>query len=146
MMSKNLLMASAISAMAMAMLEMVYEGILGAGFWSAPIFISATFIRSLQEISIPVGFMLVPVALGIMLHMVNSHVLTIVFEKIYSKFNLGKMGAVFSGMFYGIFIYLVMWFIVLPIIDPVMLNLNPVFFAISHLMWGGILGWFVKNN
>lgn len=41
----------------------------------------------------------------------------------------------------GIVASMVMWFAVLPLIDLVMLNLNPVIFLAAHLMWGGALGW-----
>ena len=37
-------------------------------------------------------------------------------------------------------IYLVMWFVVLPLVDPVMLNLNAFVFLLGHVMWGIALG------
>jgi len=47
-MNKKILIAGLVSSIAMAMIEMVYEGLFGVGFWSAPIFIAATILRDLQ--------------------------------------------------------------------------------------------------
>ena len=33
-----------------------------------------------------------------------------------------------------------MWFVVVPAIDPLMLNLNAAVFFAAHLMWGAALG------
>jgi len=48
-------------------------------------------------------------------------------------------------MVYGLLVFVVMWFGVVPLVDPIMLKLNAVVFAISHLMWGAtiglVLGW-----
>jgi hypothetical protein len=46
---------------------------------------------------------------------------------------------------YGAAIFVLMWFVVVPLVDPVMLKLNGPAFAIAHVMWGavvgGVLGW-----
>jgi hypothetical protein len=44
-------------------------------------------------------------------------------------------------MMFGVIIFAVMWFGVLPFIDPVMLKLNLIAFLAAHAMWGGALGW-----
>jgi hypothetical protein len=46
---------------------------------------------------------------------------------------------------YGLLVFVVMWFGVLPVVDPILLKLNALVFAISHMMWGAavglVLGW-----
>jgi hypothetical protein len=32
------------------------------------------------------------------------------------------------------------WFVIVPVVDPLVLNLNGVVFLASHLMWGAALG------
>ena len=39
-----------------------------------------------------------------------------------------------------------MWFLVVPAIDPVMLKLNGMVFAIAHMMWGAALGLIVPQS
>lgn len=139
-------LAGLIASVAMTMMEMVYEGIFGAGFWSAPTFIAATILRDLQSVAIPVTFSLVPVVLGMMGHMMNSVVLGFVFVKISEKFLQTRISGIVAGAVYGIALFVAMWFLVLPVIDPVMLNLNTMVFAISHIVWGAVLGAFVARR
>jgi len=44
------------------------------------------------------------------------------------------------GMMYGAAVFLVMWYGLLPALDPAMKHVNNTGFFFSHLMWGGILG------
>lgn len=145
-MSKRILIASLAASIVMAMVEMVYEGLFGVGFWSAPVFIAATLLRDLQSVAIPVPFALVPVALGMMGHMMNSVVLGIVFAALFGRLLTTPMAGAVVGALYALMIFFVMWFVVLPFIDPVMLGLNPVVFALSHMMWGAVLGGMVARN
>lgn len=148
MISKKILIAGLVASIAMAMLEMIYEGILGVGFWSTPVFIAATILRDLQTVATPALFAFFPVMLGIVGHMMNSVVLGIVFVLAFNRFlNSPTKGAI-TGMVYGLIIFTVMWLMVLPLIDPVMLKLNPTVFALSHVLWGAVLGLMVgkKSN
>ena len=58
----------------------------------------------------------------------------------------GLVPLALAGMVYGVVIFGVMWYGVLPLIDEVMLRLNLVVFLVAHLMWGAALGllnhWF----
>lgn len=136
---------SLISSIAMAMMEMAYEGLFGVGFWSAPVFIAATVLRNLQTVTIPVVFSLVPIIFGMMGHMVNSVVLAFVFVALLGRFPSTKTASV-VGSLYALTIFFMMWFVVLPFINPVMLNLNPVVFALSHMVWGAVLGAMVARR
>lgn len=142
---KKVLIAGLVASVAMAMVEMIYEGFFGVGFWSAPVFIAATILRSYQAVALPVTFAALPAVLGLMGHMMNSVVLGLAFVMIFR----GKLASRTAGMGYGISfalsVFFLMWFIVLPVIDPVMLNLNPYVFAMAHLVWGAVLGYMVAS-
>jgi len=45
-----------------------------------------------------------------------------------------------SGMVYAAAIFVAMWFVFLPLIDPAMLLVNGPGFVFSHLMYGALLG------
>ena len=145
-MNKKVLIAGLVASIVMAMLEMVYEGLFGVGFWSAPIFIAATIVRDLQTIAIPVAFSLIPVVLGMIGHMMNSVVLALVFAAIFGRLLSTPMVGAVVGALYALAIFFVMWFVALPFIDPIMLNLNPIVFALSHMMWGAVLGIMISRR
>jgi hypothetical protein len=137
---KKIIIAGLVSSIAMAMMEMVYEGLFGVGFWSAPVFIAAAVLRDLQAIALPVSFALIPVVLGMMGHMMNSVILGVVFSALFGRFLNSPFTGAGVGALYALAIFFMMWFIVLPFIDPVMLHLNLVVFALSHMVWGAVLG------
>lgn len=144
-MNKKVILAGLVSSVAMVMMEMIYEGLFGVGFWSAPVFIAATILRELQAVAVPVGFALVPVILGMMGHMMNSVVLALVFVALFRRFLTSSMKGAIIGALYALGIFFVMWFMVLPLIDPVMLKLNPIVFALSHMLWGIVVGVMVAR-
>jgi len=144
-MNKKILIAGLVASIAMAMMEMMFEGLFGVGFWSAPIFIAATVVRDLQAVAVPVSFNLMGVVLGMMGHMMNSVVLAMVFAMALSGILRNRMMGTIIGAVYALVIFALMWFIVLPAIDPVMLKLNPIVFALSHMLWGMVLGYMVTR-
>lgn len=145
-MNKTIIIAGLVASVAMAMVEMVYEGIFGIGFWSAPVFISAAVLQSLQAIALPVGFLAVPVLLGIMGHMMNSVILAFVFMKMFRSVLTSPAAGAVMGALYALVVFFIMWLGVLPLIDPIMLNLNPVVFAMSHIVWGAVIGFMVARE
>lgn len=146
MINKKVIVAGLVSSIAMAMMEMAYEGVFGAGFWSAPVFIAATVLRDLQAVAIPVAFALVPVILGMMGHMMNSVILAFIFAGLFGRSLNSSLNGAVVGALYALGIFFAMWFLILPLIDPVMLNLNPVVFAISHMLWGAVVGAMVARQ
>ncbi|MBI3977907.1 MAG: hypothetical protein HY331_06955 [Chloroflexi bacterium] len=142
---RRVLIAGLVASMVMGMIEMVYEAIAGAGFWSPVVFIAATILRDLQGSQAPVPFQPVPVVLGLMGHMMNSVILGLVFAAVVAPRLRGLGSLAIGGAVYGAVVFVVMWLIVLPLIDPVMRQLNGLVFALSHMMWGAalglILGW-----
>lgn len=145
-MNKKVIIAGLVASIAMAMMEMMYEGLFGVGFWSAPVFIAATILRGLQAVAIPVSFNLVAVVLGMMGHMMNSVILAFVFVALLGRFATTRITGVVLGALYAFAVFLMMWFVALPFIDPVMLHLNPVVFALSHMVWGAVVGAMVVKK
>ncbi len=128
------------ASIAMGMIEMVYEGLVGAGFWSPLVFIGATVLRGLQSVEIPVTFHPAAVVLGTMGHMMNSALFGILFAWLVSRTAVPRARLLQAGALYGLVIFLVMWYGIVPAVDPVMRNLNGAMFAIAHIMWGAMLG------
>ncbi len=138
--SWRILVAGLIASAVMGMVQMVYEAVAGAGLWSPVVFIAATLMRDLQTAPTPVPFQFVPVILGLMGHMMNSAILGFIFAWLASSRVRGLAQLIGWGMVYGVVVFVVMWFAVVPLVDPVMLHLNGVAFFIAHLMWGAALG------
>ncbi len=136
----RVVIAGLIASIVMGMVEMLYEAIGGAGFWSPVVFIAATVLRDLQSVPVPVPFMTIPVVLGLMGHMMNSVVLGLVFSAIFSRLSMSRGALVGVGVVYALAVFAVMWYLVVPAIDPVTLKLNGTVFAIAHMMWGAVLG------
>lgn len=138
--------AGIVASMVMGMIEMIYEALAGAGFWSPVVFIGATVLRGLQAVPVPVSFALGGVVLGLMGHMMNSVIFGLIFATLFSRAAPTRGALVGRGIVYGLMIFGVMWYAVLPVIDPVMLKLNGTVFAISHIMWGAALGLIVPQS
>ncbi len=132
--------AGLIASVVMGMIEMLSEAAFGAGFWSPVVFIGATVLRSLQSVQVPVPFILVGVVLGLMGHMMNSAIFGLIFAGLFSRAARSRLGLVIAGAIYGLVIFGIMWYGVVPAIDPVMLKLNATVFAFAHFMWGAALG------
>ena len=138
--------AGIVASIVMGMVEMIYEAWGGAGFWSPLVFIAATVLRSLQSVPIPVPFHPAGVILGLMGHMMNSVILGFIFASIFSRVTLSRTALVSIGIVYALAVFVVMWFLIVPAIDPVMLKLNGMVFAIAHMMWGAALGLIVPQS
>lgn len=130
-----------IASMVMGMWEMVVEQVAGGnGFWAPITYIAATVLRDYQQVGTPVSFAALPVALGVMAHMMNSVILGIALALILRRLHPSLQGSIGLGAGFGVAVMLLMWFLVLPLADPVMLRLNPVSFLVAHMMWGAALG------
>src|SRR5258708_29198713 len=139
------LLAGIIASIIFILVMMIYEGTNGTGFWSPTIFISATVFRTMQNAQTPISFQLFPVILGAV---VNS-LISLTFSAIFHRFINRKIEtlpkAILGWVLYGIIIFIVMWFVVLPIVDPVMLKLNGFVFALAHIAWGISLALLLKK-
>lgn len=132
--------AGLIASVVMGMIEMLYEAVAGDGFWSPVIYIGATVLRGLQTLQPPVGFLFWGVVLGLMGHMMNSVILTWIFTRVVARRLASRGSLVVTGAIYGLIVFFVMWYVVVPAVDPVMLNLNATVFVLAHLVWGAALG------
>lgn len=141
--SVRLLAGGIVASLVIAMWEMIVEAIIpgGQGFWSPVVYIGATVARDLQSVTAPVPFDFLGVVLGLMGHMMNSIILGLVFAFFIAPRARSLGGQIASGVIYGVAVFAAMWFVVLPLIDPVMLNLNAVVFLMGHMMWGAALGF-----
>lgn len=135
----RVILAGLIASVVMGMVQMIYEAVAGAGFWAPVVFIAATILRNLQHVSIPVPFLIGPVVLGLMGHMMNSVVLGLSFSWIVGGLR-GATNLLMAGVVYGLVVFVAMWYLVVPAIDPVLLHLNMPVFLIAHVMWGAALG------
>ena len=140
--SLKLLVGVIVAGLVMAMWEMIMEAILpgGNGFWSPVVYIGATIVRDLQNVTVPVPFHLLGVMAGMMGHIMNSIILGLIFALLIAPRTRSLGGQVVTGLIYGVVVYLVMWLVVVPLLDPVMRHLNAVVFLLGHMLWGVTLG------
>lgn len=139
---RSVIIGGIVASLVIGMWEMIVEALLpdGAGFFGPVVAIGATVVRALQGSSNPIPFDGVAFVLGLAGHMMNSVVLAAIFGLVASRFVHGAGTLVAAGVIYGIAVWAAMWFVVLPLTDPLMLNLNGLVFLIGHMMWGGALG------
>lgn len=131
-----------VASLVIAMWEMVIEAVLpgGAGFFGPPIAIGATVVRDFQGSANPIPFHLPALLIGLAGHMMNSVILAAVFGLAVRGRGLCTSRLVGAGMIWGAAAFAAMWFVIVPAVDPLMLNLNAAAFLAGHLMWGAALG------
>ena len=138
---RRVILAGLIASVVMGMWEMVAEQLAGGnGFWAPVTYIAATLLRDYQQVTTPVPFAVLPVVLGLMAHMMNSVVLAVIFAKFAPQLTSSVNRLISLGAAYGVVVFIGMWFVVLPIVDPVMLRLSFPIFVLGHVMWGTSLG------
>jgi uncharacterized membrane protein YagU involved in acid resistance len=126
-----------IAGIAFGMMQMIIEALIGRGLWSPLRYIASVF--TLGKDTDP-SFSLIPVVVGLVGHMMNSIILGMVFALLISPLIKSTAGLAVAGMAYGAVVFLAMWYLILPVIDPAMKLVNGPGFFISHLMYGLILG------
>jgi len=141
--ARRILIGGVIASLVIAMWEMLVEAVLpdGAGFFGPPIAIGATLIRDLQGSSNPIPFDLAALVLGLGGHMMNSVVLAAIFGLAVGRRGLSATSLLVAGVAWGVIVFGAMWFVVVPAIDPLMLNLNGFWFLAGHMMWGAALAF-----
>ncbi len=137
---RRVLARGIVASLVMGMIEMIYEAIAGSGFWAPVVYIGATVLRGLQAVQAPVAFNFWGVVLGLMGHMMNSIILGFIFVALFARGSRARSTLVTSGAVYGLAVFFVMWYLVVPAIDPVLRQLNATVFAVAHIMWGAALG------
>jgi hypothetical protein len=130
------LLVGLIASMAFGMMEMIIEAAIGQGFWSPAKYIAAVFTRGGDT---DPTFAAVPVVVGLMGHMMNAVVFGALFAAATKRLR-DPLTLMTAGMAYAAAIFAVMWYAVLPAIDPAMKLVSAGGFFASHLMYGALLG------
>lgn len=139
---RRIVVAGIVASLVIAMWEMLVEAALpaGAGFFGAPIAIGATIVRDLQGSANPLPFNAAALVLGLMGHMMNSVILALLFGLVAARSSWSRGASIVAGMAWGAAVFAGMWFVIVPAVDPLVLNLNREVFLAGHLMWGAALG------
>lgn len=87
----------------------------------------------------------VTVLRGLMLHMLMSAVLGVIVALLLAGLGWHGLGLlIVAGIVDALMVFAVNWFGAVPIVDKVMAaRLSPVLFGMTHIIYGGVLGWLV---
>ena len=80
------------------------------------------------------------IILGLIVHIIDSAILGIVFVYIARSLNGGMGANTIYGIVYGLLVWLLMAFIVLPIMNSPMAEVTGGWFVVAHLIFGVVLG------
>jgi len=143
-----------IASLVLGMWTMIVEAILAggnfvAGLFSPVVYIAATVLGGFANPNFyPAGKLPpadpVAIILGLMGHMMNSVIFALIFFAIASRVAVNNTARIVAGLVYGVAIFAVMWYVALPILDPVMLRVNYLGFLAGHMMYGIALGVLVN--
>lgn len=139
---RTILISGIVASLVFAMWEMIVEAVIpnGAGFFGPPVAIGATLVRDLQGSANPLPVDPAALVLGLAGHMMNSVILAAIFGALVTRTALQTAGLVVTGVVWGAAVFVVMWYAILPAVDPLMLNVNGPAFLLGHVMWGAALG------
>ncbi|MCI0584806.1 MAG: hypothetical protein L0227_18280 [Chloroflexi bacterium] len=139
--ARAILIGGIVASLAIAMREMAVEAVIpyGAGLFGPPMAIGATIVRDLQGSANPIPLDLAALVLGLAAHLTNSVVLAAAFGVLIGRRALGTSGLAAAGVAWGVAVFAAMWFVAVPAIDPLVLNLNGIAFLAGHMMWGAAL-------
>ncbi|MCG3117733.1 MAG: DUF1440 domain-containing protein [Candidatus Manganitrophus sp. SA1] len=129
-------LAGIIAGIVMSMVAMAFAVMMGQEIW-APVKMIAVTVLDDAWLNRP-GFHMLPMMVGMMIHFATAIGFGILFALMGGRFSVGR--AIGRGIVYGLGIWLVMQFLVLPIINPVMADMPYLPFAIEHMFFGGFLG------
>ncbi|MFQ5592545.1 MAG: hypothetical protein ACE5HA_00115 [Anaerolineae bacterium] len=128
----------------MAVFSMSVSLLQGPGLWM-PVKLIGGFVLGLRAINSVGAFDLTPIVSGLVIHMVVSAGLGGLFGLL--VVSLPDVTLALYGVVYALAIWFLALFIVLPVVDPLLVNnANPVLFAASHITYGAILGWWVGTH
>lgn len=123
----------------MALFSMSASFLRGPGVWM-PVKLIGGFVLGPRAINSVGAFDATPIVSGLVVHMAVSAGLGGLFGLL--VVSLPAMTVALYGVVYALAIWFVALFLVLPVVDPLLVNnTDPVFFAFSHITYGAILGW-----
>jgi hypothetical protein len=73
----------------------------------------------LQAVPVPVPFLPLTVLLGLAGHLINSIILTAIFALLVAPRLAGHDVLVMRGILYALGVFVVLWFAIVPLVDPV---------------------------
>jgi len=144
-----LVLTSLLAGLLMAVLQMALDWIAHGGLWRFPGTVAAVAFRSLQTPG-QFGFSILHIATGLASHVLVALALGGLFAKLASAIenNLhlstgDGVGNAIVGGAYGLGVFAVAWWGVLPHANPLMVAaLQPTVFGAVHVVWGITLGSF----
>ncbi len=83
----------------------------------------------------------IAIILGLMGHMMNSLIFGLIFLWLADRFVHSDNALLIAGLVYGIIVFLGMWYLITPVVDPVMTHVNYLGFLVGHMMYGIGLGF-----
>ena len=102
----------------------------------------ASVVLGAQAAALP-GFAALPVLLGTLIHLIVAMLLGAIFGivtrrwlQLPSDFGI----PVVSGLAYGLLVWLVAYFVVLPLVDPWLLDSYAPAFIVQHIVYGTVTG------
>lgn len=123
----------------MAAFSMSASLLRGPGLWM-PVKLIGGFVLGPRAINNVGAFDLTPILSGLVIHTVVSAGLGGLFGLLSASLPRVTLGL--YGIVYALIIWFLALFLVLPIVDPLLVNnTNPALFALSHIIYGAILGW-----
>lgn len=139
---RRIFVSGIVASLVLAMWQMLVEAVIpdGTGFLGPPIAIGATVVRDLQGAANPLPFDALALVLGLAGHMMNSVVLGAAFGLVAVRLQASAAGTIGLGVAWGAMVFAAMWLVLLPLVNPLMLNLHGPAFLAAHLMWGAALG------
>ncbi|MFP5385581.1 MAG: hypothetical protein ACLGHN_05840 [Bacteriovoracia bacterium] len=122
-----------VAGLTMAIVSMLMNAFAGAGFFAPVKLIAVTF---LGPDAVDGGVF--SILIGLVIHLFNSAILGIIFA--YIAKNIHSRGAFMAtGVLFGIVVWVVMTYLVLPVANEVMLNQvnqTPVRWFVNHIIFG----------
>jgi uncharacterized membrane protein YagU involved in acid resistance len=140
-----------LAGMVYGMWTMMVEAVLHAGqgvvqaFFSPVVYIAATVLGGFGNPTFyPVGQLPsadpAAIVFGLMGHMINSFIFGVIFLWLVDRFIRADNSRILAGLIYGVIVFLAMWYLVTPVVDPVMTRVNYLGFLAGHMMYGIGLG------
>jgi len=133
----------------MAMIMMMVTAAMGMGLLR-PLYLIAATVH--QPWAMHSGVDLAPLLIGVMIHMMNSAIFGIIFALLQGAVARhsggGPVSGTLVGMAWGALILVINQTVVLPLVDPAMASATggmPFWWAVSHLMYGLVLGAIVAR-
>ncbi len=135
--------AGLLAGLVMIIVSPLLSILTGVGIWEPPKLIAATILGPtvLQD----AGFVLVPVVIGTVLHVMTATVLGAVFGLVVHRwFHLTTdFGLpIYIGLIYGLLIFLAAYFVILPSINPELRNSDMAPVLVQNMVFGIAVGLF----